>query len=262
MSYMFMDESMDESMDLSALTGIIVPVTSYPRVRSKVRQIVWRAIEPPVNTVPRPVELHARNLLCELEDISNDELDDRRVACFEECVKIVNEERLQIVRIGYTNRKEISNLLRGDSKLYGLNFMGILSSISDFLENSLIQPVMDGIPDVSYTQNNSQKINSQLVRAFSLSIHGTYFAAQLQQISISIKNFSNVLEPLFAESSTSLLLQLVDMISYLLLQNERLGTTETENISEFKRRVLAEARKIQPDLVRSWTGRMQAGQPT
>ena len=62
-AFLFLDECSHESLDLAALTGVLVPSHSYNAVRDEICQISWDVLRPPPNTVPAPIELHARNLL-------------------------------------------------------------------------------------------------------------------------------------------------------------------------------------------------------
>jgi hypothetical protein len=145
-AFFFMDECTYEPLDLAALTGVLVPADRYIAVRDAVCQIVWDVLRPPARTVPLPIELHARDLLAQITDRSPQDLDSDRLHVLRSAVNIVNTHRLDVYRVAYLNRKEISETLKGDPKLYGLNFFGMQSVLQGKLADTLILPVMDGVP--------------------------------------------------------------------------------------------------------------------
>ena len=75
--------------------------------------------------------------------------------------------------------------------------------------------------------------------------------------SIAIRNFSNLAEPLFADSEHSTLLQLTDLVSYLLLHIERNDLEDRHPVSVFQTEVLRCARSLDKELLNCWKGRMR-----
>jgi hypothetical protein len=259
MAFLFLDECTHESLDLAALTGVLVPLREYTAVRDAVCQIVWDVLLPPPNTVPAPIELHARDLLSELSNRDRQELDRARLHVFSTVVRIVNEHRLHVFRVAYLNRGEIATVCKGDPKLYGLNFFGIQNALDPILAETIVLPVMDGVPGCAPDARRPPAIDPQLIRAFAQQVRWIHHARRDDAIaqSLSIKNAGNLAEPVFGDSEHSTLLQLTDILSHLLLQLEREELETPSPPSDYRAGVLAQARKLDPDLLHCWKGRMR-----
>jgi hypothetical protein len=259
LAFLFLDEAMDEHLDLVALIGVLVDQQKYRDVRDAMCKLVWDITEPPPNTVTMPVELHGSRLLSELNELPAEELDRKRVDVFRRCVEIVNAHELSLIRNCYLNRSEISDLLRRhDPALYSLNFHGVMSLIHAHMENNLVIPVMDGIPGSS-SAKKAPRINPVLIRAFAETARSLHHARQLDVIKdcLTIPNAHNLVEPVFADSAHSVMLQLADLISYLLLQRDRHELETPVNLTPFKEMVLEEARRIRPERITESRGRMR-----
>jgi len=111
------------------------------------------------------------------------------------------------------------------------------------MADTLVLPVMDGIPDSS-TPAKPPRIDAQLVRAFAASVRSIhqYRCSNFSTSNLSIQNTPNLGEPLFGDSAYSALMQMVDLVSYLLHQIERQNL-----LRNIKRRPLAK---------RSWNARV------
>lgn len=72
-------------------------------------------------------------------------------------------------------------------------------------------------------------------------------------------NVVNLAEPVFADSAHSTLLQLVDLVSYLMLQLERAELEPVAPASSYRDAMLVRARGLRADLLHSWKGRMRFG---
>ena len=55
-----------ERLDLAALTGVLVPLDRYVAARDAMCKVAADVLSAPPNTVPAPIELHARDLLSAL----------------------------------------------------------------------------------------------------------------------------------------------------------------------------------------------------
>lgn len=259
MAFLFLDESTYEPLDLAALTGVLVPLESYAEVRDAICQVTWDVLAPPANTVPSPIELHARDLLAELSNRDPRHLDRARLGVLGAIVRIVNEYRLQVFRVAYLNRTEIAATMIGDPKLYGLNFFAIQSALQDKLADTVVLPVMDGVPGCAQNARHPPRIDPQLIRAFARNVRYIHHCRRCSVVarSLSIRNVANLAEPVFADSAHSTLLQLADITSYLLLQVDRAELEAGAGFSEYRSAVLECARGLRSDLLDQWRGRLE-----
>lgn len=215
----------------------------------------------PANVLPAPIELHGSDLLKKLTDRDTPVADADRVRVLEAVVNIVNTHRLRVFRSTYLNRSEIAAKMPPDAMLYGLNFLGLLWSLGTELEDCLILPVMDGVPACAPSRESPPRINKTLLRAFDRSVRWIHNARCHPRMaeSISIENAHNLAEPVFADSAHSTLLQLADLVSYLLLQREREELAPAPApASEFRREVLRVSGQLPHRLVRAWRGKLTA----
>jgi hypothetical protein len=258
LAFMFLDESMDESLDLASLTGVLVPLRAYCAVRDAICRLVWEVLAPPPNTVPQPIELHARKLLPELDHLPKEEADGARLHVLRSTTKIVNEYGLRVHRVCYTNRAEIAAMLKGDPKLYALNFFGIQSGLQDLMETTMVLPVMDGVPGTT-EDKKAPSIDPSLIRAFAANVRWIHHVRHCDAVSgsLSIKNAHNLAEPVFGDSTHATFLQLVDLVSYLLLQRDRAELMPQHKMSEFKTAVLEVSQGLDTRLLALWRGKME-----
>jgi hypothetical protein len=256
--FLFLDESMDESLDLASLTGVLVPLHAYRAVRDAICRLVWDVLAPPPNTVPQPIELHARKLLPELDHLPKEKGDAARLHVLQSVTAIVNEHGLQVLRVCYTNRAEIAAMLKGDPKLYALNFFGIQTGLQDLMETTLVLPVMDGVPGATEGKK-APSIDTTLIRAFAANVRWIHHARHCDAVSgsLSIKNAHNLAEPVFGDSAHATLLQLVDLVSYLLLQRDRAELMPDYKMGEFKTAVLKIGQGLDARLLTLWRGKME-----
>jgi hypothetical protein len=70
--------------------------------------------------------------------------DEVRLRVLGEVVRIVNEHRLEVLRIAYLNRTQIASALLSDPNLYGVTFSGIMRGLGAHMEEMLVIPVIDG----------------------------------------------------------------------------------------------------------------------
>jgi hypothetical protein len=252
-----MDECSCESLDLAALTGVLVPWTEYNTVRDTMCSLVLDVQSPAPNTLPPTIELHANNLLPEL-NCPKEVADEARFSVLSNVVGIVNAHRFSVIRITYLNRTEIATYMKSDPKLYGPTFFGIESALQPILASTLVLPVMDGVPSRGQNTRRPPSIDPQLIGAFAHHVRWIHHARQSINWagSISIDNAENLAEPVFADSAHSVLLQMTDLVSHLLLQLER-EELEREPPSPYRARVLKIAHELDPANLRCWKGRMR-----
>lgn len=264
MAFLFLDECSYEPLDLAALTGVLVPLERYVAVRDAMCKVVADVLSAPPNTVPAPIELHARDLLSELQERTAADLDLARLDVLSKVVAIVNDHALQVIRVAYLNRREIANTMTLDPKLYGLNFLGIQNALQDAMRDTIVLPVMDGVPGCAPSARRPPTIDPQLIRAFAQNVRWIHHSRQYEAAArlLSIENAVNLAEPVFADSAHSTLLQLVDIVSYLLLQLEREELEPASPTSSYRNAMVVRARSLRSDRLHSWKGRMTwLGQP-
>ena len=258
-SLLFMDECLSGTLDIAALTGVLVPIAQYADVRDAMCRIALDCMPRESGVVPRVIELHGSALLKDSDGRPPEEMDAIRLGVFAEVVNLLNTHRLPVCRVAYTNRKEVAAALIGDPNLYGVNFFGLQQWLAPHLAGGIVIPVMDGIPDSS-SSSRPPRINSQLIRAFAQNTRYLHHmrAAGIADSNISVAYPGNLAEPVFGDSSHSVLLQLVDIISYLLHQIEKdaLGAGSRSD-SSFGATILKCAREIDPTLLTSWRGELK-----
>jgi hypothetical protein len=261
MAFLFLDECSSEKLDLAALTGVLVELDSYVIVRDAMCQLVVDIQAPEPHTWCAPIELHGRSLLQSMSTQGTSFTDEHRLAVFSGVVRIVNENNLRVFRVAYLNRKEIAQSIKADPNLYSLNFFGIQTVLQQTLATTLVLPVMDGIPSCLPNATKAPRFDPQLIRAFASSVRSIHHMRRHARLaeSLSIENAYNLAEPVFADSSHSTLLQLVDLVSYLLHQIER-EELESAPKKGFRAAVLAIAKQFDPALLHCWSGRMKTYQ--
>jgi hypothetical protein len=259
MAFLFIDECSFDSLDLSALTGVLVPLEAYNPVRDAMCQLTWDVLNPPPNVVPAPIEFHSSDLLNKIDGLNVANSDELRLHVLSTVVNIVNTHGLQLYRVAYLNRKEIAARMPIDQMLYGLNFFGMQSMLQNELGNRIILPVMDGIPGRAPSDGKAPpRIDPAMLRAFDRNVRWIHNARCHTNTAnnLSIKNVHNLAEPVFADSEHSTLLQLADLTSYLLLQREREDLSPPSAHSEFRLKLLRIAAAFRDDLVHAWKGKM------
>jgi Protein of unknown function (DUF3800) len=257
-AFLFLDESSYAPLDLSALTGVLVPLDKYVAVRDGMCQIVVGALAEVPDTIPQLIELHGNDLLSELGDLEPSEHDHRKLEVLRQSAALLNENRLQVFRVAYLNRSEIVQFLKLDRDLHGLNFLGIETALAETLSETLVVPIMDGIPRSS-ADAKAPRINPALIRAFAAHVRLIHhlrrypFAGR----SLSIENVTNLAEPVFGDSTHNVMLQLVDLVSWLLLQLDREKYAPSGETSDYKRQILRIAKEIDPALVHADYGKLR-----
>jgi hypothetical protein len=258
MAFLFLDECFYAPLDMAALTGVLVPLDQYVAVRDAMCKVVADVLAAPPNTVPAPIELHASNLLSTLSERTTEKLDQDRLDVLSKVVGIVNQHALRVIRVAYLNRKEIASRMTIDPKLYGLTFYGIESALQETMRDTIVLPVMDGVPGCAPNATRPPAIDPRLIRAFAQNVRLIHHYRQYEVAarSISIDNVVNLAEPVFSDSTHSTLLQLVDIVSHLMLQLERDELEPKVSASPYHPAVLERAKNLRADLLCAWKGRM------
>lgn len=228
--FLFLDECYDSTSTIASLTGVLVPVTGYPELRTGLYDLLDWTIRPEPNVVGRPPELHGSDLL-------RDEDDERKLEVLKGVADLVVEQNHPIYRVGYYITREIEQTFPQDPKLVGMCWLSLLFMLEPVLAQSMVIPVMDGF--------HPRTVNSLSGPSSSINM---FRAAGLEKI-ISVPHSANILgEVFFADSEHSVGTQLVDVISYLR------HVTDLKNdgkpLSEFKSRLLEISNKLEPAIAR------------
>jgi hypothetical protein len=129
------------------------------------------------------------------------------------------------------------------------------------MAETLVVPVMDGVPASS--AKKPPAIDPSLIRGFAVTVRWIHHMRQhaLVKNSLSIRNAENLAEPLFGDSSHATLLQLADVVSYLLLQIDKDDLKTPSTDSQFRKSVVSHGRVLNRDQLSLWRGRMEVNAP-
>lgn len=196
-NFLFMDESFSETMRVSSLTGIVVPVEHYPRVRTEFYRLLPWAIEPAPNTIASAPELHGSDFL-------RSETDERKLEVFGGVVDLALAHALRVYRIGYFITDAIEQSLLHDRRLIGTCWFSLRSMMEPLLEREAVIPVMDGF-------------NQNLVDQFSAPVKFTDEISSIDKETwLGSRHTRNILgEVFYADSKYSVMIQIADLVSYL-----------------------------------------------
>lgn len=226
-----MDESDSPDTGILSLTGVLVPTDQYQAICAEIYDFFARRIPGPENAVhTRPPELHGSAMLRDCDWATDDE----RVGAFELIAGLVNTLGLRVNRVGYT-RTSVGLFLCGDPKLLVLNYYNLWSMAGDDLRDAFVVPVMDGL---------DQKA------ADMLSAHGRSVTSMLARGLadwVSLPFPERFCEPFFASSRHSPLIQVADVVSYMLHTLDH----REQPPSSFRARVQEVARSLDPTLIRN-----------
>jgi hypothetical protein len=247
--FLFIDECLDEDMNLSALTGIFVPIDKYILVRDAICKIAFKIQLPKGNVIPPLIELHARDLLSELPDDHPNKTDKARISILTDIVDIINSYKLITLRLTYLNHREIVKFLKDDPKLYQTIFSDIIDLLHKFWSDSLIIPVIDGIPSSKQSTKKSPSLDTQLISSFARQIRYIHHMRcnKVVEKGSHLSGYINIAEPVFADSYYSTLIQLVDLVSYLLHQIEKADLNPNKIMSDYQKKVFYCGRSIDPN---------------
>ena len=248
-TFLFLDESLN--MGTAWLTGLLVPAGRYPDIRDAVIRITHNILIAAGHTYPSPTELHGSEMLKMVTGVT----DQLRLQVFEEVVMLVNQERVQILSVGHSEARNVQRNLKalemdhGD-KLFTPNLQRMVD-ILNLTPEVMVFPVFDGIPGQRVGAKSKTPVDQFAHQAFLRGINLTHWCrVMLEEKPIQglehKPNLRNLAEPTFVDSTQSPLLQLADVIGYLLGVPERV---QREGGSAFKRKVAAVAEGIDPHLV-------------
>jgi hypothetical protein len=254
-TFLFLDESID--LDVAWLCGVAVPAEQYADTRDAVIRTTRDALIDAGHKHPHPTELHGACLLKEVPGIT----DEHRASVLERLVALVNHEQLHVVSVGHKNAARVRQTFRkqemdpGD-KLYNLNFYELVEVLR-LPATALVCPVFDGVPGQpsGRATGRRQPIDAHAYETFMAG----GFLTQWNRLRMETKpnpivkfkpNLRNLGEPTFSDSRHSPLLQLADVIGYLLGVRDRAAQSVS---SPWKTRVASIARKLDSELICRFT---------
>lgn len=246
--FLYLDESVD--LDAAWLTGLLVPASQCPTVRDAVIRIAREALTSAGQSATAPIELHGVDMLSGVVGAS----DEHRLRVFSRLVDLVNRERLEIVSVGHIDAKSVRKVHRelvtdpGD-KLHYLNFNELVDALQ-LPPDVLVVPVFDGVPGRS-PSGALAPVDKFAYDAFLFGGSITHWnRVTLEEDPITEithkENLRNLMEPVFSDSARSPILQLADVIGYLLGVAARLEQVQG---SEWKNQLGAIAGGIDNRLV-------------
>jgi len=220
--FIFIDESISNQIDTASLTGVVISISQFEKVRSdfyKICSKILYYLYPdglPCANQPPPV-LHGVDFLRKSPkenkrfDFSSI-TDEFRLQIFNDIINLINEHELFVVRQGYKNVKEIlKNSFHKDNKLHDLNWFNISRTISNNYRDALFIPVMDGV-------------DNRLVREFCYVIHSSIYVQEMYPElakHLSYHQSNSFISPVFfSKAEFTEGIQIADVISYLLHKAE------------------------------------------
>jgi hypothetical protein len=248
-TFLFLDESVD--FNTAWLTGVFVPAEQCADVRDAVIRIARDVLIEAGNEYPHPTELHGADLLRSTSGIT----DEHRFWVFDKVVALVNQAQLEVISVGHSNADETrrnlqrTNMDAGD-KLYCYNFYEMVHALQ-VPHQVLVQPVFAGVPRQQIGRKSHQPVDEFAHQAFlrgGFVTHWYRIAAEIKPVSwVHYKtNLRNFAEPVFSDAAQAPLLQLADVVGYLLGVVER---TKRDPCSAWKTRVASIGSRLDRRLV-------------
>jgi hypothetical protein len=232
--FMAMDESESRATGILSLTALLCPVTVTQALGDSTYSFMDRLQELPERHISMgPPELHGSAMLQGIHWAT----DEKRLRCFQYVVDLVNAHRIPVLRCAYY-RRTVKPLLEMDPKLHALCFSGLTSMIQPYLANNFVIPIMDRT-EGKHADRMAQTVHgTQILRA----------SPWIDSATITLTNPENLGDVYFASSKYAVLIQLADVVGYLLHVRDYLR--ENLPLSDFKRQLLSLANDIDVALVR------------
>jgi hypothetical protein len=214
---------------MCALTGILVPIAQYAKLRTKFYHLLKDRICLQPNTIMNPPELHGCNML-------RDEPDEKKLQMYSLIARFILENKIQVYRLGTYVTKTIRETFK--NHYFGINtcWFNMLIVLQHQYQNECIIPVMD-------------TCNPDVVPMFSAMVKQMdVMRAAGMGDSLSLANSENILgEVFFADSRFAAFVQIVDVVGYLrsMIDLEREGW----KFSPFKKKVLKIGKSLRPAMV-------------
>jgi hypothetical protein len=224
--FLFMDETQsDEKLKprISALTGLLVPVSQYIELRRQFYSALHHYVVPKPNHIGRVPEMHGKKLPGATID--------EKVSNVAAIVDLVIANRLRAYRVGYYITDYLQSEMTFDKWMLSVSFSGIISELEHVLATQMVIPVMDGF-------------DPNVVRSFSQTLQSCdLLHAAGQGDMCSLAHSQNLIGAVsYVNSEYSVLTQVTDIVAYLR------KVTDMQNdgwpLPEFKKALLPYARKL------------------
>lgn len=246
--FLFLDESV--ALGTAWLTGVFVNAAQCPDVRDAMIRIARGVLQAMGRPESAPIELHGVDMLRDFPEAT----DEHRLRAFSEVVDLVNRAELEVLSIGHVDKAQVqrryANLqMDPGDKLYTINLYELVD-VMQLHEDVLVVPVFDGVPGRAPGMKHSRVepfAHDAFLRGGSVTHWNRVLYEDKPHPVVRHKpNLRNFMEPLFADSANSPLLQLADVVGYLL---DAADCVAQSAASEWKSQVAAIAGDIHPTLV-------------
>lgn len=234
-AFLVMDESDSPDTGIEGMIGVVFPVADCTPIRHEWYRAITALKRLPENHMVFPPVIHGSKMLSGEAWAT----DDDRLQCYAAAVSIVNSFRLRVYRAAYYTASlvELRKVMNGhDPRFRDLCSFGLKSMAAPSAAQFYMIPLFDGL-------------DPKVGRPLAMTSQGTHaFRAQgFSAERVSYGHVDHYMEPVFADSRHSALIQIADVILYLLhvLDCEREGVT----LSPFKSRLLDVAKTLDQSLV-------------
>jgi hypothetical protein len=233
--FLFIDDSLNEDTMLSSLTGILIPLDTFEKIRDDfynriLNQFIFLGEN---NFNLNPPNIHGKELLKGTVFENNDE---KKIEIFRTVTEIVNENSIKVYKLAWLKDEGVKIYKNLDTKLMGIIFPYFIELIDKDIQDIKVIPIMDGL-DI-----NTSKIFSQFIKTSEI------LGRTTNKNNLTIKNSKNIYgEVFYADSRFSVFIQLVDVISYMLHCNDYKKFDKV--YGSFKSKIIEVAEKIKPELV-------------
>jgi hypothetical protein len=195
-SLLFIDDSFCEKTRISAMVGLLVPLSDYVQLRAGFYGVVGPFIRPEPGHIARPPEIHGFNL--------PGDTDEEKLRVVTGIVDLVVNSRMKVFRVGYYVTDVLQERFSTDGRLKQNCVASLRFMIKAELKKQLVIPVMDGIDIDIAKKFSSDAQMADIMRA----------AAGEKIMSISHSEHL-IGEMLYADSEFAVFMQMVDIVAYL-----------------------------------------------
>ena len=232
--FFFIDDSINFKLNRTSITGVLVETSKIEEVRRFYFEMISSIVYPSEDAINfKQTDLHASNLFSGTKNENNDEL---KLKVFKGFVDIINKCKLEIKRVSIVNKRDEikANFINIDDKFLRLLIHELLITIKPNLNSRYFIPVFDGL------DSHTSDIVSTYFRNLSLVRHSNHS-------NLIFEGTENILGEVFYSSrKNSILIQIPDFISYLLMTKENYNKIK---ISKFKTEIAKIAELINPSLL-------------
>jgi len=254
-SYLVMDET-DEPLFkgkderngalIFALVGVAIPIERADPIRVDLYRFLHEMHDgvgcDPKDIFNEPPELHGKEMLPPEKFAWA--TDEHRARCFEKVVDVVNREHLHVYRDAFYKRSvDAFTRPKEQSLAHGYESLMRIKGVERLRAASYVVPMVDGI---------DRKLFSGVLgprgRFMSVLRGGSHFPLG----PIHIKHPDTLMDPVFVDSAHSALMQLTDVVGYLL--SVRDWEQRGWPLTPFKANLLRVAKTLDPELLHGHMG--------